>query len=114
MTGSEVQAKFTALVSQYGESVTLNRGGVDRGVRAVFEPANSAVIATYFDDNAAVGLVRPCVQAFFDATMSGTAGTLGGPQVNDTFTRDGRPFTVQQVQPHRLGDSVILITALCA
>lgn len=114
MTGADVQGKFTALVSQYGESVTLDRGGVVRDVRTIFEPANSAVIATYFDDNAAVGLVRPCVQAFFDATMSGTAGTLGGPQINDTFTRDGRPFVVQKIQNHRLSDSIILITALCA
>ena len=46
--------------------------------------------------------------------MSGTAGTLGPPQVDDTFTRDGRPFTVQKVQLHRLGDTVVLIAALCA
>ena len=59
-TGSrEVQAQVHGAGAQYGESVTLDRGGVDARVRAVFEPANAAVIATYFDDNAAVGLVRP-------------------------------------------------------
>ena len=114
MTPATVQTQMAALVAQYGESVALDRGGVTRAVRGLFAPANGVVVATYFDDNAAVGLVRPCVQAFFDATVSGTAGTLGPPQINDTFTRDGRPFTIQKVQMHRLGDTVVLIAALCS
>ena len=110
MTGPQMQAQLAALIGQYGEPVTLNTGGATRAVRAIFEPANGAVIATYFDDNAAVGLTRPCVQALFDGT---TAGTNQPPQVNDTFTRDGRPFTVQRVQNHRLAGTVVLICALC-
>ena len=92
--------------------MTLNRGGDTRGVRALLEPANAAVIATYFDDNTAVGLMQPCLQVFFDATVSGTVGSAGPPALLDTFTRDGRSFTVQKVQMHRLGDAVILIAAL--
>ena len=109
MNPTSLQAQMAALVAQHGESVTLNRGGVTRSVKALFEPANAAVVATYFDDNTAVGLVRPCVQVFFDATVSGTDDP---PQVLDTFTRDGRAFTVQKVQFHRLGDTVLLVTAL--
>jgi len=110
ITGPGIQSQVAALVAQFGEPVTLDRGGATRTVQALFEPANAAVIGTYFDDNAAVGLIRPCVQALFDGT---TGGTNDPPQGGDTFTRDGRTFTVQRVQNHRLGGTVVLITALC-
>ena len=110
MTGPQMQAQLAALVAAYGEPAALSTGGTTRAVRLFVEPAPGAVIATYFDDNAAVGLTRPCVQALFDGT---TSGTNSPPLVGDTFTRDGRPFTVQKVQFHRLSSTVVLITALC-
>ena len=105
-----VAAQLTALVAAYGEPVTLDRGGTTWAVQMFLEPANAQVISTYFDDNAAVGLIRPCVQVFFDATVSGSNNP---PQILDTFTRDGRSFTVQKIQNHRLSSTLVLISALC-
>ena len=124
LSPAAVQAQLTALVSTYGETITLDRGGDNRTVKIFLEPANANVIATYFDDNTAVGLIRPVVQVFFDATMSGTnpgggtgpqpGNSAGPPQVLDTFTRDGTAYALQRVQFHRLADTVVLITALAA
>ena len=107
------QAQVAAVLSEYGEPVTLDRGGVHRTVRAFFESANGSVIEQFVDDNTAVGLVRPALVLLCDGTMSGTFGTLGAPNVGDTFPRDGRTYEVVAVLTHRLSATELLFSALC-
>ena len=113
LSPTAVQAQVSALVAQYGEPVDLNRGGVHRTVRAFFDSADTALISRFVDDNTAVGLIRPAIVMLCDGTMSGTVGTLGAPNVGDTYPRDGRTFQVVKLLTFRLSSTVIVYASLC-
>ena len=54
-----------------------------------------------------MGLLRPALSLYAD----GAAGNP--PTLNDVFFRDGRLWTVRKTVTFRLGDTPMLLLALC-
>jgi len=71
------------------------------------DDADGQTVATYFDANESVGLQKPALSLYLDG------GQTDPPLVNDVYFRDGRLWTVRKTQLFRLGDTPLLILALC-
>ena len=63
---------------------------------------------TYFDANESVGLLRPAL-----SPVHGRRAVPTRRAPNDVFFRDGRLWTVRKTQFFRLGDTPLLLLALC-
>ena len=104
--------RVSALFARNGEAVTLIRSGVNRAGQGLFAPMDGAAAGTYFDANESVGLLRPALSMYLDGSPSGTFGS-DPPVAGDVFFRDGRLWTVRKTQLFRLGETPLLILALC-
>ncbi len=105
--GARRQARVSAGFRRFGETVTTERAGVGRDRRGVFAPLDLSASSVYFDANEAVGLVRPGLLFYLDGADADP------PLAGDIFTRDGRLWTVRKVQTFRLGDTPLLVVAVC-
>ena len=105
--GARRQARVSAGFGRFGEAVTTERAGVGRDRRGMFAPLDLSASSVYFDANEAVGLVRPGLLFYLDG--ADTDPPLSG----DIFTRDGRLWTVRKTQTFRLGDTPLLVVAVC-
>ncbi len=105
--GRRRQARVTAGFGRFGETVTTERAGVSRDRRGVFAPLDLSAASVYFDANEAVGLLRPGLLFY------GDAADADPPLVGDIFTRDGRLWTVRKTQTFRLGETPLLVVAVC-
>lgn len=99
--------RVAALFGRYGEAATLVRGGVNRSLTVLCAPLDPATAGTYFDANESVGLLRPALSLYLDAAQPNP------PLADDVFFRDGRLWTVRKTQTFRLGNTPLLILALC-
>ena len=99
--------RIAALFGRDGETFTLTRAGESRTQRGLFAPMDGQTVATYFDANESVGLQKPALSLYLDG------GQPDPPRVNDVYFRDGRLWTVRKTQLFRLGDTPLLILALC-
>lgn len=108
LSGEAARARrVSALFVRHGEAFTLIRAGASLPGRGLFAPMDGATAGTYFDANESVGLLRPALSLYLD-------GALADPPVTgDVFFRDGRLWTVRKTQMFRLGDTPLLILALC-
>ncbi len=105
--GARRQARVSAGFGRFGEGVTVERAGVGRDRRGVFAPLDLSASSVYFDANEAVGLVRPGLLFYLDGADADP------PLVGDIFTRDGRLWTVRKTQTFRLGNTPLLVVAVC-
>lgn len=103
--GTAYKERLAALVSLYGEAVTLIRSGENKPQVAFITPIGDQYVNTFYDANEAVGLIRPTLTLYL----------VGGeiPVAGDVFFRDGRLFTVRKTHLYRVVDVVVLIMALC-
>jgi len=99
--------RIVALFGRHGEAFTLTRAGASRTLLGLFAPMDGQTVGTYFDANESVGLLKPALSLYIDG------GQTDPPLVNDVYTRDGRLWTVRKTQVFRLGDTPLLILALC-
>jgi len=99
--------RVSALFVRYGEAFTVIRAGQNRPGRGLFAPMDGQAAGTYFDANEAVGLLRPALSLY------GDGGQPDPPLAGDVFFRDARLWTVRKTQFFRLGDTPLLILALC-
>ena len=99
--------RVSALFARYGEALTLVRGGVNHPVRGLCAPTDGAEAGAYYDANESVGLLRPALSLYVDG------GSADPPLPNDVFFRDGRLWTVRKTFAFRLGDTPLLLLALC-
>lgn len=99
--------RIVALFGRHGEAFTLTRGGAGRALRGLFAPMDGQTVGTYFDANESVGLQKPALSLYMDG------GQADPPRVNDVYVRDGRLWTVRKTQFFRMGDTPLLILALC-
>jgi len=104
--------RVSALFARCGEAFTLIRSGVNRAGRGLFAPMDGATTGTYFDANESVGLLRPALSLYLDGSPTGTFGA-DPPVAGDVFFRDGRLWTIRKTQFFRLGETPLLILALC-
>ncbi len=100
-------SRIAALFRRHGEAFTLTRAGESHALQGLFAPMDGQAAGTYFDADESVGLLRPALSLYLDGGQT----TL--PQANDVYTRDGRLWTVRKTQVFRLGDTPLLILALC-
>ncbi len=105
--GRRRQARVSAGFERFGEAVMTERAGAARTRRGVFAPLDLSASSVYFDANEAVGLVRPGLLLYLDGADADP------PLAGDIFTRDGRLWTVRKVQAFRLGDTPLLVVAVC-
>ena len=105
--GARRQARVSAGFGRFGEAVTTERVGALRERQGVFAPLDLSASAVYFDANEAVGLVRPGLLLYLDGADADP------PLVGDIFTRDGRLWTVRKTQTFRLGNTPLLVMAVC-
>ena len=101
------QRRIAALFRLYGEGVTMNHTGHDRTLNAWFAPLGSVPVATYFDDNEALSLVRPVLAMYLDGTWAGDP-----PNEGESLTRDGRIFLVRRRVIHRLAGVPLLVLVI--
>ena len=99
--------RVVALFARYGEAVTLTRAGATHTLPGLFAPMDGQTVGTYFDADETVGLLRPALSLYVDG------GQASPPLVSDVYTRDGRLWTVRRTQVFRLGDTPLLMLALC-
>ncbi len=99
--------RVSALFARYGEAFTLIRSGQNHPGQGLFAPMDGQTAGTYFDANESVGLLRPALSLYADG------GQSDPPLAGDVFFRDGRLWTVRKTQTFRLGDTPLLILALC-
>lgn len=104
--------RVSALFARYGEAFTLIRAGQNLPRRGLFAPTDGQTAGTYFDANESVGLVRPALSLYLDGGPASASGA-DPPGGGDIFFRDGRLWTVRKTQLFRLGDTPLLILALC-
>ena len=105
--GLRRQARVSAGFGRFGETVTTERAGIGRERQGVFAPLDLSAASVYFDANEAVGLVRPGLLMYLNGADADP------PLAGDIFTRDGRLWTVRKVQTFRLGDTPLLVVAVC-
>lgn len=101
------QRRVAALMTRYGESLTLVRAGVNLPLQGLCAPMDGGTAGTYFDANESVGLLRPALSLYVDGVQANQ------PTANDVFFRDGRLWTVRKTVTFRLGDTPMLLLALC-
>jgi hypothetical protein len=110
---STIQSQVAAFLADYGEPLTVARGGSGGTATAYVGYCVNAARGgsllqdsqeAYFDDNELAGLIQPVLSVYLDGTCSGTNNP---PQILDTFSRDGRPYTVRKVGLHRIGSTVV-------
>ena len=99
--------RVSALFGRYGEALTLVRSGESLPLRGLCAPMDAATAGTYFDANESVGLLRPALSLYLDGAAPNP------PTLNDVFFRDGRLWTVRKTVTFRLGDTPMLLLALC-
>ena len=105
--GMRRQMRVSAGFGRFGETVTVERAGIGRDRRGVFAPLDLSAASVYFDANEAVGLVRPGLLFYLDGADADP------PLMGDIFTRDGRLWTVRKTQTFRLGDTPLVVEAVC-
>ena len=104
--------RVSALFARHGEAFTLIRSGVNQPRVGLFAPMDGATAGTYFDANELVGLLRPALSLYLDGSPSSASGA-DPPVAGDVFFRDGRLWTIRKTQFFRLGETPLLIQALC-
>jgi len=105
--GRRRQARVSAGFARFGEAVTVARAGAQRERRGMFAPLDLSASSVYFDANESVGLLRPGLLFY------GDGADADPPLTGDIFTRDGRLWTVRKTQTFRLGDTPLLVVAVC-
>lgn len=104
--GMAYKERLAALVGLYGETFTRIRSGVSQDAAAFITPIGDQYVNTFYDANEAVGLIRPTLTLYL-------VGDSDPPVAGDVFFRDGRLWTVRKTQFFRLGETPLLILALC-
>ena len=99
--------RVSALFARYGETWTRIRAGVNHSQLGLFTPMDGQTLGTYFDGNESVGLLRPALALYSDGADTDP------PAANDLFYQDGRLWTIRKTQVFRLGNTPLLILALC-
>lgn len=103
-----VQRPLTAAFVHYGETITITRSGAAQPPQQGFcAPMDNSTTGVYFDANEAVGLLKPALILYLDAT------TATVPVTGDIFFRDGRTWTVRKIHFFRISNTIVLILALC-
>ena len=98
--------RIGALFARHGEAVTLHNPSADHAVLGLFTVADGPLVAQYFDSSEALDLIRPVLAVYLDPTVY-------VPVVGDTFSRDGRLFTVRRVGLYKECGTALLLAALC-
>lgn len=98
--------RIQALFALHGEAMTIHNPGGDHAVLSLVTVADGPLVTEYFDSSESLDLVRPIFAVYLDPTAY-------VPSVGDTFTRDGRSFTVRRVGLYKECGAALLLLALC-
>jgi hypothetical protein len=112
VTGPQLQQMILSQMEQYGEQVTLSRGGTNTTYWVFSDhPSNYFLQTNFFDSNELAGLAQPLTSLYLDGTCSGTNNP---PQLLDTFVRDGFTWTVRKVGTWRLFNVVAIYLVMAS
>jgi hypothetical protein len=103
---AEVEQRLAAVHRRVGEQVTLVRGAESRTVWAQVGVMSTSFRNARFPSPEYSGWDLPALAV----RVAGHDPAI----VGDTFTRDGRTFTVRQVEYARVSDAIVLTLLLCA
>ena len=103
---AKVEQRLAAAHRRVGEQVTLVRGAEARTVWAQVGVMSTSFRNARFTSPEYSGWDLPALVVRVAGHDPAAAG--------DTFTRDGRAFTVRQVEYARVSDQVVLTVLLCA
>jgi hypothetical protein len=92
--------RVLALLEKKGELFTLGANSY----YGVFKPLDSGTMRTYLDDVEVMAVVKPALLLITHANVP--------VAVNNQIVRDGRIYTVLKIVKHRLGNSIMAITAV--
>jgi hypothetical protein len=105
------QKRLAGLFAQSAASVTVTRGGVDHTSSCFYEPMDNNTANLYFDGNEEVGLVRPALMLWLQASAEVLVGDVF---TYDILTRPGGDlYTVRKLYYFRQGTTPLVLLALC-
>lgn len=101
--------RLDALFGLYAEPLTIVRAGDNLSRLGLFEPMDNSTSSTFFDPNEQVGLQKPSQSLWMEATDNPTDVC----SLNDVYFRSGRLWTVRKTQVYNVGDTALVLLALC-
>jgi len=88
--------RHDAQIDRYGTSLTLNGATAFKAFIHLLEPL---IISSYFTTSEASQIIRPGLRLEAKPNLAVV--------VNDTFTLDGRTYTIKKIATHYIGEEAV-------